>query len=231
MVSVFLRHHAMLRMFSAALSGSFLLACAPGEYAKIKAPGYLRCAPEEIGIRRVDVSYYRASGCNRSMLVECGRPSQGCWAHPSADAERQSWCAARAQQGEIANSKKRASRAGESAQAVDLEAQQTQDLVETSASGSLPKAAIRAVMQNLALDVRACLECTLARSPGEDNIRLPIRFVVESDGHVSEAHPLNQASDPQLASCVTGVISEAQFPKPEGGGIVIVEYPYVLEMR
>jgi len=33
--------------------------------------------------------------------------------------------------------------------------------------------------------------------------------------------------DPDVASCVAGVIKKIEFPKPKGGGNVQVNYPFV----
>jgi outer membrane biosynthesis protein TonB len=54
------------------------------------------------------------------------------------------------------------------------------------------------------------------------------RFVISRDGSVSGAQVKSSTlNDPALESCVGDVFMSMQFPKPKGGGIVIVSYPFV----
>lgn len=61
--------------------------------------------------------------------------------------------------------------------------------------------------------------------------RLSVTFIIEPQGNVSvvkaQKHPFSRA----IGECVVGVMRDAKFPRPDGGGTVIVkEYPFVFEV-
>jgi hypothetical protein len=48
-----------------------------------------------------------------------------------------------------------------------------------------------------------------------------------SESSIEEAK--STISDPSLRECIANTMYAAQFPAPEGGGEMIVNYPFVLE--
>jgi hypothetical protein len=57
-----------------------------------------------------------------------------------------------------------------------------------------------------------------------------VKFIIQPDGRVYRAAIADTTlhSDP-VECCILDVASRWHFPDPEGGGIVVVTYPFVLE--
>ena len=96
--------------------------------------------------------------------------------------------------------------------------------------GSLPKEAIRSVIRDNRAQVRSCYEAELARSVNAAVVagRVAIKFVITGEGFVETsdvAHTTVNA--PQLEQCVSARVRTWTFPRPKGGGKVIVTYPFV----
>lgn len=92
--------------------------------------------------------------------------------------------------------------------------------------GSLSKAGIRAIIQRSIVDVRYCYESALG--VGALAGRLNVRFVIRPDGYVDPVYvERNETNSEALACCVVDVVEQLRFPPPDGGGIVIVGYPFV----
>lgn len=94
--------------------------------------------------------------------------------------------------------------------------------------GSLTKAEIRRTIESKLADVRSCYEDALVMRPSLRG-RVSTRFVIDSAGNVHSSEVLdNQTGDDELACCVNHVLRTWTFPRPEGCGIVVVHYPFVL---
>lgn len=95
--------------------------------------------------------------------------------------------------------------------------------------GSLPKEIIRRVIKQHLAQIQYCYERELTRSPGIFG-KVSTQFVISGQGTVSTAKvdqtTLNNAA---VEQCITQKIRTWRFPKPKGGGIVIVNYPFVLK--
>lgn len=98
-----------------------------------------------------------------------------------------------------------------------------------SVSGLLsPEAIRRVVLRNLG-QVNRCYEQGLSTNPNIAG-RVVIRFVIGAAGTVM-ASSVGDSSIPvpSVGECVANAVRRWQFPSPEGGGIVTVNYPFNLQ--
>ncbi len=106
--------------------------------------------------------------------------------------------------------------------------------IEISASaaivrGSLSKEIIRRVVQKHMAQIRYCYEKELQRSPGLFG-KVATEFVIDGSGAVIEAKVYESTmNDAEVESCISSKIRGWKFPKPEGGGIVLVKYPFLFK--
>jgi hypothetical protein len=95
--------------------------------------------------------------------------------------------------------------------------------------GSLPKSVIQDVIADHIGEIRACYEHSLGGWPDLAG-RVAVKFIIQPDGSV---HPAAVASTTlrhkPTECCITNTMRSWQFPPPNGGGIVVVTYPFVLE--
>ena len=102
---------------------------------------------------------------------------------------------------------------------------------QPSVTGSLDKAVIRKVVAQHKKSIKACYEKKLAKDP-EASGKVMMEFVVDSDGSVSSAKVTENTFDDDLvANCVTKSVKQWRFPKPDGGGLVLVKYPFLFEAQ
>ena len=95
--------------------------------------------------------------------------------------------------------------------------------------GSLSKEVIRRYIRRHINQIRYCYEQQLARRPDLAG-RVAVRFVISPSGAVTSATPAqNTLGDPQVGSCVARAVQRIAFPQPEGGGVVIVTYPFMFQ--
>ncbi|MBW1880044.1 MAG: energy transducer TonB, partial [Deltaproteobacteria bacterium] len=94
-------------------------------------------------------------------------------------------------------------------------------------TGTLDRAVIERVIRSHVSGIRACYERVLADIPGLEG-RVVIRFVIGADGNVTaaavEESTLNNSA---VEACVVAQFRRMKFPEPEGGGVVVVNYPLV----
>jgi TonB family protein len=58
--------------------------------------------------------------------------------------------------------------------------------------------------------------------------RIDVGFEINKTGHVASAKiGDNTLNNEKVEKCVLGVINKMAFPKPQGGGMVSVSYPFV----
>lgn len=95
-----------------------------------------------------------------------------------------------------------------------------------SVTGALPRADIEAVVKRNMNQLRYCYQRELVKSPklaGE----IKVKFVITKDGSVSSATTKSSTmNSPAVESCLNGRFLRFTFPPPQGGGIVIVQYPF-----
>jgi len=96
-------------------------------------------------------------------------------------------------------------------------------------SGSLDKDIIRRIVRAHINEVRSCYNSELAKDPNLKG-RVSIKFTIAASGKVSKAKVASSTlSNTTLESCIATAIKRWYFPKPKGGGVVTVTYPFVLE--
>jgi hypothetical protein len=93
--------------------------------------------------------------------------------------------------------------------------------------GALGKAEIDAVIKRHLSSIRYCYERQLSRAPDLAG-KVSIKFVISKSGAVSRAViDSSTVNDDALESCLQSRFLHMEFPEPKGGGIVIVNYPFL----
>lgn len=62
--------------------------------------------------------------------------------------------------------------------------------------------------------------------------RVTVRFIIVGDGTVAMAEVVESSTtlgDPTTERCVSHAVRRLVFPAPDGGGIVIVTYPFAFD--
>jgi TonB family protein len=94
--------------------------------------------------------------------------------------------------------------------------------------GNLDHAVIRSVVAEHINEVKWCYEQELVRQPNLGG-RIVVQFKIDATGAVAaSALQTSTMGQPNVESCVVKAVRRWQFPEPEGGGIVIVSYPFIL---
>jgi outer membrane biosynthesis protein TonB len=92
--------------------------------------------------------------------------------------------------------------------------------------GFLDKDEVQGIIRSHILAVKACYERALSGNPALEG-RVSSRFTIASDGTVmASAIQSSTMNDTKVEDCVGREICNWEFPKPSGGGIVIVSYPF-----
>lgn len=95
--------------------------------------------------------------------------------------------------------------------------------------GGLAKEAIRRVIQLHVKEVRFCYEQSLQRRPDLQG-RVLVQFAIGPSGEVKIASGSAQdAALNEVVRCIASSVQRWQFPAPAGGGIVRVQYPFMLQ--
>ena len=95
--------------------------------------------------------------------------------------------------------------------------------------GAVDKEPIRKVIHANRKAVGACYDKLLATKRDAAG-KVLVRFVVSAVGEVESAKvEENTVGDDELAQCVTGALKTWVFPKPAGGGVVIISYPFIFK--
>lgn len=98
---------------------------------------------------------------------------------------------------------------------------------EPTVMGSLDKELIRKVIHANRGQIRYCYESQLNRFP-KLNGKVAVKFVISPTGSVSASSVAQTTvGNAELEACVAGRVRTWQFPKPKGGGVVIVTYPFI----
>ena len=90
------------------------------------------------------------------------------------------------------------------------------------------KEIIRRIIRRHIDEVKSCYEEELSRLPNLGG-RIMVQFTIAASGQVI-ASVLQQSTmkNAHVETCAVEAVRRWQFPKPRGGGIVIVSYPFVL---
>jgi TonB family protein len=92
--------------------------------------------------------------------------------------------------------------------------------------GSLDKEIIRRVVHLHMNEVKYCYDKELVRKAGLEG-RLSVQFVISPLGQVlSSVMQSSTMGNLHVEKCVVDAVKRWEFPKPTGGGIAIVSYPF-----
>ena len=99
---------------------------------------------------------------------------------------------------------------------------------KVEAIGALSKEAIRRVINRHRNEVKFCYERGLQNRPDLEG-RLTMRFMIAPSGMVQVASVSGSTlGDAGVESCVLASVRRWTFPQPEGGGGVMVTYPFMM---
>lgn len=94
--------------------------------------------------------------------------------------------------------------------------------------GSLSKEVIRRIIHRHINEVRFCYEQELTARPDLQG-RVSVKFIISPTGAVQTAATSETTlGNAKAEACIVSAVRRWTFPAPEGGGIVIVNYPFVL---
>jgi hypothetical protein len=96
--------------------------------------------------------------------------------------------------------------------------------------GSIDKELIRKVIQDHAAQIRYCYEQQLAINPRLQG-KVAIKWIINADGVGSSPqvdHSATTLDDAKVHACMMSRITSWAFPKPKGGGIAVITYPWIL---
>jgi len=102
------------------------------------------------------------------------------------------------------------------------------DAPAQAVEGSLSKEQILAVVEEHRGEVTACFERRLRQVP-ELAGKLVVTWTIQPDGTVDEVSARDGGFDAEVTTCVVGRVQRWRFPKPLGGGIVKVTYPWIFK--
>jgi Ca-activated chloride channel family protein len=96
--------------------------------------------------------------------------------------------------------------------------------------GALSKEVIRRIVHRHINEVKFCYERELSKQPALSG-RVSIKFIIKADGTVQMAAVADSTiGSPVVENCIAEAVRRWAFPVPEGGGSVIVTYPFQLEL-
>jgi len=95
--------------------------------------------------------------------------------------------------------------------------------------GSLDKELVRRVIHDNRSQIRTCYESLLNQFPNLGG-KVAVQFTIGADGRVVASRVAqSSAGNNQLEQCVSSRVRLWQFPKPKGGGVVAVSYPFIFK--
>jgi TonB family protein len=99
---------------------------------------------------------------------------------------------------------------------------------QANVRGSLDKEIIRRIIRRHINEVKYCYEQELTKKP-ELGGRIMVQFTIAASGPVIASVLQNSTmGNARVENCTVQAVRRWEFPKPLGGGIVIVSYPFVL---
>ncbi|HNK44493.1 MAG TPA: AgmX/PglI C-terminal domain-containing protein [Pseudomonadota bacterium] len=94
--------------------------------------------------------------------------------------------------------------------------------------GSLDKELIRRIIRRHINEVKFCYERELTRTPNMEG-RVMVNFTIgPTGGVVASIVQSSTLGNPVVEQCIAGALRRWEFPRPQGG-IVVVTYPFVLK--
>ena len=96
---------------------------------------------------------------------------------------------------------------------------------------ALEKGVIEATIAEDMSRIRRCYQKVLRENPSVAG-KLVVSFTIGANGKVVDAlTESSELSDPRVEACVVERFRRLRFPKPRGGGIMIVNYPFLFTPR
>jgi len=100
---------------------------------------------------------------------------------------------------------------------------------EPTVMGSLDKELIRKVIHANRSQIRFCYESQLNRFPKLEG-KVAVKFVISASGAVATSQVAQSSvGNAELETCIAGRVRTWVFPKPKGGGVVVVTYPFIFK--
>jgi len=100
---------------------------------------------------------------------------------------------------------------------------------KTTVSGSCERAVIGKTIGRHANEVRNCYEVELNRLPSLAG-KVSVSFTIDPAGAVSEASVFQSTLDsPGVEQCILSRVRRWKFPEPKGGGVCVINYPWVFK--
>lgn len=94
--------------------------------------------------------------------------------------------------------------------------------------GGLDRAVIQATISKYLSEVRACYESELQKIPGLSGL-VSVNFNIDAGGNVSTANVSKSSlGNANTENCITKRLMNWKFPRPVGGVVVKVNYPFLL---
>ncbi len=99
---------------------------------------------------------------------------------------------------------------------------------KATVQGALDRDIIRRIVRAHINEVRHCYNQGLSRDPSLQG-RVAVKFVITATGAIASAvTEESTVKDNAVNNCVAKAVKRWKFPKPRGGGSVIVSYPFTL---
>ena len=97
--------------------------------------------------------------------------------------------------------------------------------------GALDKSIIDRIVKQHLPQIRYCYQKELNKNPKLFG-KIVVKFVISKEGSVSSATTkASTMKNPIVEKCMNARFMRMRFPKPKGGGIVIVSYPFVFNAQ
>lgn len=97
--------------------------------------------------------------------------------------------------------------------------------------GALDKSIIDRIVKQHLPQIRYCYQKELNKNPKLFG-KIVVKFVISKEGGVSSASTKSSTmKNPIVEKCINSRFMRMRFPKPKGGGIVIVSYPFVFNAQ
>ena len=97
--------------------------------------------------------------------------------------------------------------------------------------GNLDKAVVERVVRRHRAQIKYCYELELMRTPGLEG-KLVMQWVIGQDGKVRSAKSRAEGTtlaNEALTRCIVNKVRTWVFPSPKGGGVVIVNWPFMFK--
>ncbi|NOZ85026.1 MAG: TonB family protein [Deltaproteobacteria bacterium] len=95
--------------------------------------------------------------------------------------------------------------------------------------GALDRSIIKRVIRSHRAQIKYCYDRELVRTKGLFG-KIVVQFTIQPSGRVSQASVAQTTMhNRNVENCVVTRIKTWRFPKPKGGGIVIVKYPFIFK--